>query len=178
MLSGYRCRLSAIIGGRNPAAITQQQGLARTDNLFEGLKLLEMIARRKSLRIRTTQQEAELTLGLLCFANLHFDGKQMASRSVSKVVTMVAAITPVVVFGLMMPSRVKVLEGRGPTAATRKLLEIARTSTGELFVQDAFLLSRELKQISRPSRTLRKFIGELEMTSPAYWAMNQVLEPT
>ncbi len=102
----------------------------------------------------------------------------MASRSVSKVVTMVAAITPVVVFGLMMPSRFKVLEGRGPTAATRKLLEIARTSTGELFVQDAFLLSRELKQISRPSRTLRKFIGELEMTSPAYWAMNQVLEPT
>ncbi len=29
-------QISAIIGGRDPAAITREEGIARTENLFEG----------------------------------------------------------------------------------------------------------------------------------------------
>ena|ERR1700678_4537207 len=91
--------ISAIIAGKDPTEITQEEGINRTDNLFEGLKLLELIAHNKSLQIRTTRQEAELSLGLLSFANLHFDGDGKVSHLMGKVVTMVARITPVVTLG-------------------------------------------------------------------------------
>ncbi len=61
-----------------------------------------MIARKKSNQISTTREEAELTLGLLCFGNLCFHGKGMIPKLMGTAVKMFACITPVEISALTM----------------------------------------------------------------------------